>query len=68
MVNPTPESAVILGLRQYFGAMAVFLGRKKFLKNFKKTLDIIWAICFNATISLGADEKTHSARISGNVL
>jgi hypothetical protein len=36
-----------------------FLGLKKFLKNSKKTLDIVFAIWFNATISLGAEKKTH---------
>jgi hypothetical protein len=33
---------------------------KKFLKKSQKTLDLLWAIWFNAIISLGAEEKTHS--------
>jgi hypothetical protein len=33
---------------------------KNILKNPQKTLDLLSAIWFNAIISLGAEEKTHS--------
>jgi hypothetical protein len=61
-VKPTLESAVLLRSpyflrhRDRFG---VEKNIKKYSKNSEKTLDFVYAIWFNAIISLGADEKTH---------